>query len=140
LDGLQGITVRTNNVSGAAFNINYIRTDIIVDYYLLCAAIYPFGKVNVGGEIEMAVEHGTDGRYGKVDTSEAVGQVIRTKRKETGIKQEIAAGMCGVGTKFMSQLENGKETAELGKTLQVLRKMGLEVYIYPRSANPFKDR
>jgi len=88
----------------------------------------------------MTDENEVNSLYGKVDTPEAVGQVIRRKRKETGIKQEIAAGMCGVGTKFLSQLENGKETAELGKTLQVLRKMGLEVYIYPRSANPFKDR
>ena len=54
--------------------------------------------------------------------------------------QRVAAGMCGVGTKFLSLLENGKETAELGKTSQVLRKMGLEIYIYPRSANPFKEQ
>jgi len=88
----------------------------------------------------MSVKDRSDALYGKVDTPEMVGRVVRRKRKETGIKQEIAAGMCGVGTKFLSQLENGKETAELGKTLQVLRKMGLEVYIYPRSANPLKDR
>ena len=62
------------------------------------------------------------------------------KRKEIGIRQEVAAGMTGVGTKFLSQLENGKETAELGKTLQVLQKMGLELYVFPRSAAPFKER
>ena len=69
-----------------------------------------------------------------------LGRIIRFKRKEIGVRQEIAAGMSEVGTKFLSQLENGKETAELGKTLQVLRKMGLEVYIFPRSADPFKER
>ena len=94
----------------------------------------------VDGEIEMADEKGTDSHYGKIETPETLGQAIRRKRKEIGLKQEIAAGMCGVGTKFLSQLENGKETAELGKTLQVLRKMGLEVYLYPRSANPFRER
>lgn len=78
--------------------------------------------------------------YGKISTAEELGRVIRFKRKEIGIRQEIAAGMAGVGTKFLSQLENGKETAELGKTLQVLRKMGLSVYILPRSADPFKER
>ena len=88
----------------------------------------------------MDAENGNDAFYGKIDSPEMMGQVIRRKRSETGIKQEVAAGMCGVGTKFFSQLENGKETAELGKTLQVLRRMGLELYIYPRSANPFKDR
>jgi transcriptional regulator with XRE-family HTH domain len=75
-------------------------------------------------------------RYGKVTSSEDLGCLIKLKRKEVGIKQEVAAGISGVGTKFLSQLENGKETAELGKTLQVLRKMGLDLYIFPRSATP----
>ncbi len=75
-------------------------------------------------------------RYGKVSSSHDIGHLIKLKRKEVGIKQEVAAGISGVGTKFLSQLENGKETAELGKTLQVLRKMGLELYIFPRSATP----
>jgi HTH-type transcriptional regulator / antitoxin HipB len=78
--------------------------------------------------------------YGKISTPEELGRIIRHKRKEIGVRQEVAAGMAGVGTKFLSQLENGKETAELGKTLQVLRKMGLEVYIFPRSSDPFKER
>ena len=78
--------------------------------------------------------------YGKVVNAEQLGGVIRLKRKEIGIRQEVAAGMTGVGTKFLSQLENGKETAELGKALQVLQKMGLELYVFPRSAAPFKER
>lgn len=78
--------------------------------------------------------------YGKISNAEELGRVIRRKRKETGLQQEVAAGITGVGTKFLSQLENGKETAELGKTLQVLHKMGLEVYIFPRSIDPFKER
>ena len=77
--------------------------------------------------------------YGKVLTPQEIGRAIRAKRKEGKIRQDTAAGLCGVGAKFLSQLENGKETAELGKALQVLRKMGLEVYIFPRSANPFKQ-
>jgi transcriptional regulator with XRE-family HTH domain len=80
----------------------------------------------------------TAATYGKVTTAEDVGRVIRAKRKETGVRQEVAAGMSEVGTKFLSQLENGKETAELGKTLRVLRKLGLNIYIYPRSADPIK--
>ena len=78
--------------------------------------------------------------YGRIANPEQLGGVIRLKRKEIGIRQEVAAGMTGVGTKFLSQLENGKETAELGKTLQVLQKMGLELYVFPRSADPFKER
>ncbi len=83
---------------------------------------------------------GVKSAYGKISTPEELGKIIRYKRKEINIRQEIVAGMAGVGTKFLSQLENGKETAEIGKTLHVLRKLGLEVYIFPRSANPFKER
>lgn len=78
--------------------------------------------------------------YGQVITVAEIGKLVCRKRKELGVLQEDAAGLSGVGTKFLSQLENGKETAEIGRVLQVLKSMGLEVYIYPRSDNPLKDR
>lgn len=78
--------------------------------------------------------------FGRIETTADIGQAVRRKRKEQGILQEKAAGLSGVGTKFLSQLENGKETAEIGKILQVLRTLGLEVYILPRSQRPFKDQ
>lgn len=77
--------------------------------------------------------------YGQILTAQDVGRAVRQKRKELRVVQETAAGLSGVGTKFLSQLENGKETAELGKVLQVLRALGLEVHIYPRSSSPLKD-
>lgn len=72
--------------------------------------------------------------YGRVVTAEDVGRVVRHKRKELGVLQEKVADLADVGTKFLSQLENGKKTAELGKVLQVLHSLGLELNIYPRSA------
>ncbi|MEA3465684.1 MAG: helix-turn-helix domain-containing protein [Thermodesulfobacteriota bacterium] len=77
--------------------------------------------------------------YGQVVSVADIGKLVRLKRKQLGVLQEDAAGISGVGTKFLSQLENGKETAEIGRVLQVLKSMGLEVYVYPRSDNPFKD-
>lgn len=78
--------------------------------------------------------------YGKISTADELGRAIRAKRKEVAALQEDAAALSGVGTKFLSQLENGKETAELGKVLQVLRALGLELYIYPRSQDPLGTR
>ena len=78
--------------------------------------------------------------FGRIKTTEDIGRAVRRKRKEQGILQEKAAGLSGVGTKFLSQLENGKETIEIGKILQVLRTLGLEIYIYPRSQTPYKDQ
>ena len=78
--------------------------------------------------------------FGRIETAEDIGRAVRRKRKDQKVLQEKAAGLSGVGTKFLSQLENGKDTAEIGKILQVLRTLGLELYIYPRSSSPFTDR
>lgn len=99
----------------------------------------PYGKTGV------VVDQGREMKkretaYGRIASTNDLGKAIRSKRKEIGMRQETAAGMTGVGTKFLSQLENGKETAELGKALQVLHKMGLELYVFPRSADPLKER
>ena len=70
--------------------------------------------------------------YGKVDSPEAIGQVIRARRKADRLTQAQAAGLCGVGTRFLSELERGKATAELGKVLRVLRGLGIQVTAVPR--------
>jgi y4mF family transcriptional regulator len=70
--------------------------------------------------------------YGTIDTPKSLGQYVRVKRKEQGVTQVEFASLCGVGTRFISDLENGKPTVELGKTLQVLKGLGLEVTINPR--------
>jgi hypothetical protein len=42
------------------------------------------------------------------------------------------AALSGVGIRFLLELEHGKPTAALGKVLQVLSRMGLEIEIRPR--------
>lgn len=58
-----------------------------------------------------------------------IGRFIREARKRTGLRQAQAAALCGVGTRFLSDLENGKPTLHLGKVLQVLGGFGLRVII-----------
>lgn len=58
-----------------------------------------------------------------------LGQLIRQRRKALGLTQLDAAGLCGVGERFLSELERGKPTASLGKTLQVLRRLGLTLSV-----------
>ena len=65
---------------------------------------------------------------------EALGVLNRDHRKERKITQSQAAGLAGVGVRFLLELEHGKPTASLGKALQVLDRMGLEVRITPRGA------
>lgn len=54
------------------------------------------------------------------------------RRAEQGITQVELASLCGVGVRFVSELENGKSTAELGKVQQVLKCLGLELSVRRR--------
>ena len=63
---------------------------------------------------------------------EDLGRCVRARRKEQGATQAEFAALCGVGARFISDLENGKPTVELGKALQVLKCLGLELSIRPR--------
>ncbi len=70
-----------------------------------------------------------------ITSSESIGASIRSKRKLMGLTQLDAAGLCGVGERFLSELERGKATAELGKVLQVLNRLGLHLTLNSVAAN-----
>lgn len=65
-------------------------------------------------------------------TAADIGMAVRKKRKEDGLTLADAAALCGVGYRFMSELENGKETVHVGKVLKVLTAMGLDMTIEAR--------
>lgn len=60
---------------------------------------------------------------------EALGHLIRQTRNEQGLTQEQLAGAAGVGVRFVRELEQGKDSCHFGKTLRVLRMLGLEVVV-----------
>ncbi len=53
-----------------------------------------------------------------------IGDIVRTSRKAAGLRQDELAGASGVGLRFIVDLEAGKPTAQIGKTLQVLAALG----------------
>lgn len=67
-----------------------------------------------------------------INTPADMGRILRGKRLKDGLTQSETADLCGVGTRFISDLENGKVTVELGKALQVLKGLGLECLIVSR--------
>ncbi|MHB8908412.1 MAG: helix-turn-helix transcriptional regulator [Syntrophales bacterium] len=69
----------------------------------------------------------------RVATVVDIGAAIRKKRKADGLTLADAAGLCEVGYRFMSDLENGKETVQVGKVLKVLTALGLEMTIAARN-------
>lgn len=73
--------------------------------------------------------------FGNILTAEDLGRCVRAQRKAQGATQVEFASLCGVGIRFISELENGKPTMELAKVLQVLKCLGLEVSVRPRGWN-----
>ena len=67
-------------------------------------------------------------------------RVVREARKRSGLDQAAAAGLVGVGTRFLGELERGKETLRAGLILKVLHRMGLELWIVPRGASLERNR
>jgi y4mF family transcriptional regulator len=49
------------------------------------------------------------------------------RRKQLKITQKELAMTCGTGLRFIVDLEKGKPTCQLGKTLQVLQALGLAI-------------
>jgi HTH-type transcriptional regulator/antitoxin HipB len=68
----------------------------------------------------------------KIKSPDDIGTTVRKKRKEDGLTLADASALCGVGYRFLSDLENGKPTVQLGKTLQVIAGLGLEVRLGPK--------
>lgn len=73
--------------------------------------------------------------YGKVGDVGQIGAAIRAKRRSIGMRQEELASLAGVGARFLSEVENGKPSAEIGRVLHVLRRLGLELSIRPRGGD-----
>ncbi len=65
----------------------------------------------------------------KAASAADIGAAIRKKRKEDGLTLADAAALCGVGYRFLSDLENGKATVQMGKVLEVLTALGLDLYV-----------
>lgn len=70
--------------------------------------------------------------YDRIQSVEDLGRLIRSLRKQKRLTIETVSGLGNLSPRFLSELERGKETAEIGKALKVLRTLGLEVVIRPR--------
>ena len=58
-------------------------------------------------------------------TTEELGRIVKKERKAMGLTQAELALTSGTGMRFISDLENGKPTCQIGKTLTVLKTLGL---------------
>lgn len=69
-------------------------------------------------------------------TVQTIGQAVRRARKALGLRQDELAAAAGVGLRFVVELERGKATVQLGRTLAVLEAVGLDLTVAQRSGAP----
>lgn len=67
-----------------------------------------------------------------VTDAKTFGEALRKRRKELNYTQADLAGVTGFSVSFISDLERGKPTAELGKALFLATSLGLNVTVQPR--------
>ncbi|WP_165171428.1 helix-turn-helix domain-containing protein [Adlercreutzia sp. ZJ242] len=67
-----------------------------------------------------------------IQSAKELGAAIRTRRQKLGYTQSQLADASGASLMFVSQLENGKETVQLGKALRVANMVGIDVNLSER--------
>lgn len=58
-----------------------------------------------------------------------LGRIVKETRKSQKLTQTDLAIASQVGVRFIVELENGKETVQLGKVIKVCRMLGLKINI-----------
>lgn len=64
-----------------------------------------------------------------IHSVDELGATLRMLRKESGLTQRDASGLCNVSLPFLNQVEQGKPTARIGKVLEVCRRLGIEIVL-----------
>lgn len=70
----------------------------------------------------------------KISSVEDLGKAIVQERKGQGLTQTDIAGLAQTGVRFVVDLEKGKPTIQMGKALEVLQLLGLELVVRKKGA------
>lgn len=65
----------------------------------------------------------------RANTIQALAAALRGRRVALGWSQADTAAVAGISRKFVSEVEAGKETVELGKVLSLADAMGVDINI-----------
>jgi transcriptional regulator with XRE-family HTH domain len=68
----------------------------------------------------------------KVFDTKTFGEVIKKQRKKMGYTQKYICEVSGISASYISDLENGKATIELGKAIQLANLLGIDVELTER--------
>lgn len=62
-----------------------------------------------------------------IENAEILGQLIKAKRTELGIKLVDCAALCGIGINTLSRIENGNANCTLAAVFSVLNGLGIKL-------------
>lgn len=66
----------------------------------------------------------------KVQKTKDIGVLVKAKRTKKGLSQQELADICGVGRRFISEIETAKkESYDLSLVLRVLQRLGYEIRV-----------
>lgn len=63
----------------------------------------------------------------RITDTRALGELIRARRVALGLRQPDLALTANVGVRFIVDIENGKETCQVGLTLRLLKALGIDL-------------
>jgi transcriptional regulator with XRE-family HTH domain len=75
------------------------------------------------------------GVYMKINDTAEFGSALRKRRKQLHYTQAFLSEFTGFSVSFISDLERGKPTAELGKALYLANLLGLDTMLSTRETN-----
>ncbi len=64
---------------------------------------------------------------GSIKSAKDIGEIVFRYRKMQELTQVELAGLAQTGTRFISELENGKGTVQFDKVMHILDLLGVEV-------------
>jgi transcriptional regulator with XRE-family HTH domain len=67
-----------------------------------------------------------------ISNMKELGRAIRDRRRELGYTQAFLEDYAGVSASFLSELENGKETIQTGKMLEITSLLGMDICLRRR--------
>lgn len=68
----------------------------------------------------------------KISETTEFGKAIRARRRELGYTQTYLSEFSGLSVSFISDVENGKKTIELGKSIYLANLLGMDIELISR--------
>ena len=86
--------------------------------------------MNKSHQIQLHGQH--SGEEMTITDAQSFGKALRERRKALGYTQAYLSEFTGFSVSFISDLERGKETAELGKAIYLANMLGLDITVASR--------